>query len=267
MTHPNADAELQTIGRRLPKIDCLPETLGSTPTPSPPSSSITGDPCPDKRGSSLTGRLPSATAAVKNTNTKLLDLAPSLVDAHLAASLPPSVICALKAVTLDRTGSLFGWDREFVGYELVPEAQIPHEDWPALDRTIKLHQRACATAPKDIIAKELAAVRVLTKARAEHQDDMKFMFAVYAEKLSDYPADVVMHVLKTQADMSIWWPSWMELKDRLDLHGKKRMRRLKALCELREKSPSPRPSPQRGEGAFPSPPHGGEGQGEGARSR
>ena len=81
-------------------------------------------------------------------------------------------------------------------------------------------------------------MRFLTKARAEHQDDLKFMLAIYADKLSEYPADVVMHVLKTQPSQSMWWPAWDELRDRLELYAKKRMKRYAALRDLAEMTAS-----------------------------
>jgi len=45
----------------------------------------------------------------------------------------------------------------------------------------------------------------------------------------EYPADVVRHVLKTQADQSPWWPTWYELRNRLEQYTYRRRMMLKAL--------------------------------------
>jgi len=110
---------------------------------------------------------------------------------------------------------------------------VPVAEIDALDRAIDLHRQACATAPEDKITTALAELRVLTKAKAEDQHDLKFLLRVYADRLGEWPADVVAHVLRTQPSVSRWWPAWEELQDRLELYARKRRTRLKALEDVR----------------------------------
>lgn len=79
----------------------------------------------------------------------------------------------------------------------------------------------------------LTKLKVMTTTRAEDVDDIKLVVGVYLEALSEYPADVVRHVLTTHAKMSKWWPSWQELAERLDLHTERRHR----LSEILEAKP------------------------------
>ncbi len=221
--------DFQPIGGLMRKVLPSPPSLDSTPPTPPTASAITGSPSPAKRESSWTGTPPGAIgAAPKAIDAKLLRLAPKEVDRHLEALLPPQVRLCLRPVTRTSFDEQYGFQSRLTGYRIAPDAQA---DPVLVERALGLLARACAPAPKDVIVAELTALRFLTKARAEHQDDLKFRLAVYAEKLSDYPGDVVLHVLKTQADHCPFWPAWDELRDRLDLHGKKRMALFQALKE------------------------------------
>lgn len=138
----------------------------------------------------------------------------------------------------DRTTADFGWDQEFIGYRIVPGVPVPASEIEALDRSIDLHRRACAPAPQDRITTALAELRVLTKARTEDSLDLKFLIRVYADRLGEWPADVVAHVLRTQANVSRWWPAWEELQVRLETYARKRRTRLKALEDVRRSIPA-----------------------------
>jgi len=58
---------------------------------------------------------------------------------------------------------------------------------------------------------------------------MKMLLATYADELKQYPADVVQKVLSTQHQHSKWWPTWMELQERLNLYTADRRALRKAL--------------------------------------
>ena len=45
--------------------------------------------------------------------------------------------------------------------------------------------------------------------------DTKAELAVLAQKLREWPVDVVRHVLETYPDHYLWWPKWKELRDAL----------------------------------------------------
>lgn len=120
-----------------------------------------------------------------------------------------------------------GFQATFLGFAVTGGA-----DLASARAALEMHERACAPMPRDLVLKELAVVKVCTKARPEHQDDLKFMMQVYAEKLAEWPADVVRHVLTTQPSISKWWPAWEELEDRLSLYGRKRRARRDALRRM-----------------------------------
>ena len=145
--------------------------------------------------------------------------------------LTPSINSSLKAVKVDCSTPEYGYEEKFIRYEIVAE-NFNDADYQALNTSVNAHARACAPAPNDVILKELAAMRILTKGKAEDSADRKFTIAVYAEKLAQWPGDVVLHVLRTQPSMCKWWPSWSDLEDRLELYGKKRMKRHTALVDL-----------------------------------
>lgn len=110
----------------------------------------------------------------------------------------------------------YGWCGEFIGYAAV--------DAPAQDLMVARNLVAETTrgAPATLVKAELARLRLVTKARNETSDDLKAMFAVYAEYLSDYPPDVVAHACRWWARNEKFWPAWAELKEHLDRAMRKR---------------------------------------------
>ena len=90
-------------------------------------------------------------------------------------------------------------------------------------------EQALAPASNAEVIKSLVILKSLTIRRKEADDDQEIQLRAYASQLSEWPADVVAHVLKTQAGISKWWPSWAELQDRLEFHAGRRKRLLKAL--------------------------------------
>jgi hypothetical protein len=72
--------------------------------------------------------------------------------------------------------------------------------------------------------KLLAVLKILTTTKAEQADDIKLTIEVYRTQLEKYPADVVRYVLTTQANLSKWWPTWADLKGRLDSLSSRRLK-------------------------------------------
>lgn len=75
---------------------------------------------------------------------------------------------------------------------------------------------AMTPAPPEEITKALTVLRALTRTRASAAEDIDFEFGVMEQQLGRYPADVVMTVLRTQAERSPWFPAWSELFPRLE---------------------------------------------------
>ena len=75
----------------------------------------------------------------------------------------------------------------------------------------------------------LSELKALTRTKSEDMDDIRVVLKAYARKLQDYPRDVTLHVLSTQSDLSEWWPTWSDLRERLEIYTSKRRRMLAAL--------------------------------------
>lgn len=83
----------------------------------------------------------------------------------------------------------------------------------------------------------LTSLKLLTVNRGEQGTDLGAQIKIYAQLLREYPADIVRHVLKSQARMSKWWPAWSELVERLEPLTKKRKALLKAFKEAQAPTP------------------------------
>ena len=52
--------------------------------------------------------------------------------------------------------------------------------------------------------------------------DVEAQIRIYAQKLENYPADIVRNCLKSQSQKSKWWPTWFDLQEQLDVDTKER---------------------------------------------
>ena len=129
----------------------------------------------------------------------------------------------MKLMERDKTDQ-YGFDSEPVGVTFTAKVRLAD-----MREALKHYEAGCKPLPRKQTLQNLAALRVLTASRAADGDDTDLLFQVYARQLEGYPADVVTHVLVTQANESRWWPTWLELKERLDLHARKRLLRRDAL--------------------------------------
>lgn len=136
-----------------------------------------------------------------------------------------------------RVAETADYAERFLGYDLVAGQPLTDEDRRQLLVSIAAHERALQAAPNAVVVAELAALDVLTTRRNLEHDDLKLRQQVYARKLADYPGDVVLHVLQTQASLSKWWPAWEELEDRLASLTHRRKSRLEALRRLASGEP------------------------------
>jgi hypothetical protein len=70
--------------------------------------------------------------------------------------------------------------------------------------------------------------------RAEGEMDAALMVAAYAEELQEYPADVVVYVLKMSAKNNKFFPAWAELYEDLEFWGRRRMLLADAIMTVNE---------------------------------
>jgi len=156
---------------------------------------------------------------------------PAETDRALLASLPPSVASALRPTYRERIDPVYGFDSEFTGYAIVP-ADIPAAD---LMRSVQAVAPYMAPPDENLIKRELARLRVSTKARAESDDDLAMGFQVLAEECAEYPADVVVWALRNWARTEIFYPSLAEIRDRLQRGARRRAALIDALDRERER--------------------------------
>lgn len=90
---------------------------------------------------------------------------------------------------------------------------------------------AKASIPMDRseMAQAITKLLVLTKRRAEDQVDLELMVSAYAERLEQFPGDIVAEVLDRWPANSKWWPAWQELEEEIRWRNERAM--MKAAIE------------------------------------
>jgi len=83
-------------------------------------------------------------------------------------------------------------------------------------------------APANLLAQELAKLAMLTKQK-DRGIENKLLVTAYMEKLSRFPADAVLWAIRGWPDESMWFPSWYELKERIESRTSERVLMLEAL--------------------------------------
>jgi|SRR5690625_1395883 len=161
---------------------------------------------------------------------KLMHAQPAKVDRWLETNLSPAVAGCLKPRVRSRTTAAHGFDEEFLGYEVATVP--PPADLERVQSALRSHEQACLPAPADRLIDELGRLRILTAKRPDDMPNEVATLRIYAEKLRDYPADIVFEVLRTQPSHSKFWPAWQELQERLEWRAKRRRSRRDALAEL-----------------------------------
>jgi hypothetical protein len=148
----------------------------------------------------------------------------ALLQSDPVALLAPSVAsCIEKTLSDSYFVGAYGFEPidGSVAYALI--AAVPGAD---LENAVQLLQDASQPAPRKFVIEELARLRVTTARRNETDDDLKLMFAAYAEGLGNYPVDVVETVLRRRRH---WWPSLEELQESADPLVRRRKSLLSAL--------------------------------------
>lgn len=122
-----------------------------------------------------------------------------------------------------KTGS-HGWEGEDITIRLSIDA-----DPKAIAEALDLVETACQPLPDAQIHSALESLYQLTAHRNPGEGDLELQRRAYAHQLREWPADVVLYVLSTQARHSQWWPSWYDLERRLESRAGRRMALRRAL--------------------------------------
>ncbi len=95
-------------------------------------------------------------------------------------------------------------DFEVLGYE--PIKVTTEAGRAAVQSASQMLNEALAPAPKEVILKALARLKLSTNARNQDGDDARFQRAVYVEELAEFPADVVVEACRKMARLEDWFP-------------------------------------------------------------
>ena len=79
----------------------------------------------------------------------------------------------------------------------------------------RLLDAAMLPAPKALIVKELTRLRLLTTARSADDSELSGILAVYADMLTDYPADAAIAAIRRWPREHKFWPAFAELAEEI----------------------------------------------------
>lgn len=170
------------------------------------SSVTTGPASLASAASNAIGRLLSATPAV-SASVKLAELRPADTDRRVADALEHI------------SGQRPVFRRRNMFPENGPMYQITEAvGWTCDESQVKAAlvavEFSLRAAPGELIAKALYELRTLTRGRANREaGDDEAEALIFAERLGQYPADIVLDTLKNWPARSDgqWWPTWHDL--------------------------------------------------------
>ena len=116
------------------------------------------------------------------------------------------------------------WD--LTGYQMTKE--VAKQD---KDTAIKMLDKALEPLPSETILQELTRLKLKTMARNMTTEELSLQLAVYTDELGQYPADIVVKVLRDWPKQSKWWPTWHELDIELEWRTNRRQLKLDALIK------------------------------------
>lgn len=102
---------------------------------------------------------------------------------------------------------------------------------------------ALAPAADRLLLQWLATLSTLVARRAGTEADAEVALMAYVTRLRDYPGDIVGDVLNDWPNRSQWWPTWFELRKRLEDRSLPRFSLLEDITRLERLAlPAPRES-------------------------
>lgn len=207
-------------GDHQPTTSPSPRGSALTPSQSSTSSETTGSASPERGVENSIGAEPTGTAVAIRQHALAECLTgnnPEATDKALLMCLPPSVERSIGSKERTVIDSVYGFDTVFESYYF---AEPPSREDAAA--ALVIAERACVPAPQRAIVAELARLRLLVTVRAEQEKSLEALAIAFAEEMAEYPPDIVRGVIREWGRREKWWPSWAELKERLDRAFKKR---------------------------------------------
>lgn len=198
----NEERGFRQIGNLTNKIVNSLGVTDMTPTSSDQSSATTGSGLAEKPAVNSIGRRRGGINAVTTRNT------------------PPSVYKTDQALEVSLPEPLRTWLRSMANYDadhhVISYAPIE----PKTDAGLEMMAEArnmisefLLPAPKAVILKALAKLRLSCISRAQHDDDSKLQRAVYVDDLQEFPADVVKEACTRLGRTEDWFPPLHKVRD------------------------------------------------------
>jgi hypothetical protein len=146
-----------------------------------------------------------------------------------AELLPPRLRASLGAAQWSdiAPGDAYGADLYAMGYNT--PAVVDAAATTEAKTFVSALQQTCRPLDDESLIRELAKLRTKVGRRAEEGSDMELLFEAYVEDLREYPADIVLEVLRTWPNLSKWWPALEELKQPIGWRVRQRAGFLAAL--------------------------------------
>ena len=136
---------------------------------------------------------------------------PQQTDKAAIASLPLTVRSRIVAV-VNSHDPVNGW--EVVGYGLNGAASVPMYTPAEIRQSIDAIEATCHPAPDEVIDEEMTRCLLATVPRKENGETVTLRMGIFVERLSEFPADVVIHVLREWADTETFPPALANLVTR-----------------------------------------------------
>lgn len=185
----------------------------------PISSAITGLPSRAPQAANSTGAAHGETGSVTiSTGAPSREMHPEVMarmpsantGAVLSRILQCGVECSVKTETVFPTSA----DGDMTFRERPTSLTLNIGSSADVQGALRIVLASLAPASADQIEEWLAVLSVKTAPRVESASRADLTLSVYTDQLSQYPADVVRHVLAGWSGK--WWPTWGELSERLD---------------------------------------------------
>lgn len=182
----------------------------------PISSAITP---PPTESCSRTGTQPSAPGS-ETRSSGALSVQPERLLARTPAENLEAAVSSLRGFGLsvkhEVTGSRFPKDG---GWEPVMSLTVTPSGSLDRDGCQRVIDALSAPAPQSTLIEWLTMCAVLTVPTKDDDMTGELKLRAFAQRLSEYPGDIVRHVLEGWPDKSKWFPAWAELKAAIEKHS------------------------------------------------
>ena len=125
-----------------------------------------------------------------------------------------------------------GWDGEIIEYGVVKNAVVTDEDAALARQYWAAYRDTCAPLDTESTVVELTKLRTKCAKRPESDADWQVTLEALLDELEPYPADLVVWALREWSAENQWWPTWKELREKLDRRVRRRRGMMASLEQI-----------------------------------